>query len=93
MIDLIKSFCFRLVSLFVHHVGRLYSQSKPKFLHARQRGFSSEHFFLLNLQVKQPERDRLCIFDALGEELLVVLIDAGIVVSGWCAIRIVKVVY
>lgn len=92
MSDLIRSFCFRLVSLFVHHAGRLYSQSKPKFLHARHRGFSSEHFFLLNLQVKQPDRDRRCIFDDLGDELLVVLVDAGIV-SGCCAITIVKVVY
>lgn len=86
IIPLIKSFCFLRVSLLLHHVGRLYSQSRPRFRQALHRGLSSEHFFLLSRHVKQPiinqsnayltvelsvpERDLLCIFELLGEVAL-----------------------
>lgn len=67
MMPLMTSFCFLLVSLLLHQLGRLYSHSSPRFLHALQRGFSSEHFFRLNRHVKHPDLDLLCIFELFGD--------------------------
>ena len=61
MISLIISLCCFLRSGCCHQPGRLYSQSTPRCLQARQTGLDSSHFFRRSRHVKQPERERLCI--------------------------------
>lgn len=63
MMFFIRSFWFLRCSLLLHHIGRLYSQESPKCLQALHPGLPSSHFFRRNLHVKQPVRERRCIFD------------------------------
>jgi hypothetical protein len=54
MMFLMTSFWFRLCSLLLHHIGRLYSHFRPRCLHARQEDFPSSHFFRRRRHVKHP---------------------------------------
>jgi hypothetical protein len=69
MMFLIFSFCCLRCSLLLHHIGRLYSHFNPRCLQALHPGFPSSHFFLRNLHVKHPVRERRCIFVGVCFEL------------------------
>lgn len=51
---LISSFCLRRISLLLHHSGLLYSQHRPRCLHALHFGLPSSHFFRRSRHVKHP---------------------------------------
>jgi hypothetical protein len=51
---LMSSFCFLRCSLLLHHIGRLYSQLRPRCLHALHLGLASSHFFRRRRHVKHP---------------------------------------
>src|SRR3569833_2477033 len=54
MMVLMSSLCFLRASLLLHHMGRLYSHTRPRCLQAVHMGEPSSHFFRLSLHVKQP---------------------------------------
>lgn len=86
MMFFILSFWFLRCSLLLHHIGRLYSQDNPKCRQALQPGLPSSHFFRRNLHVKQPVRERRCIFegvcfaadDVFGPDMFVVVLAEGV---------------
>jgi hypothetical protein len=44
-------------------MGLLYSQLRPRCLQALHLGLASSHFLRRRRHVKQPERERRCIFE------------------------------